>query len=125
VRPGGILALAAVATAALAAAAACSDRIDHAFGGYAYDPAKDCLYTSGAVDVIAGPDPGMCPGVHCWVSPASLVYVTDEACDAPPDYQDETSADAGPCVNALADYYGDGGPSLCPASPDGAPGATN
>ena len=87
--------------------------------------------------MVAGPDPGMCPRVRCWVSPGDLVYITDEACDAPPDYQDETTADAGPCVNALADYYnaadagdggdaGDAGPKLCSAPPDGsAAGATN
>jgi hypothetical protein len=131
VRRRGLLALGAAATAALAVAAACSDRIDHVFGGYAYNSAGNCLYTSGAVDVIAGPDPGTCPMVRCWVSPSGLVYVTDQACDAPPDYQDDTSADAGPCVNALADYYGDAGdagdagPGLCPAPPDGGAAGAN
>ncbi len=89
---------------ALVAAHACSNNVDHVFGGYAYDPVNDCLYTSGAVDVVAGPDPGPCSMLRCWMSPGGLVYVTDEACDAPPDYQDETKDGSGPCVKALAAY---------------------
>ena len=117
-------ALLATAFAGALVAAACTDNIDHVFGGYAYDPVNNCLYTSGAVDVIAGADPGQCPELRCWLSPGGLVYVTDEACDAPIDYVDETQADSGPCVKALADYNVDGGHDLCAAPPDGsAPGA--
>jgi hypothetical protein len=101
----------------LVAAAACSARLDHVFGAYAYDPVQDCLQGAAVVDVIAGPDPGMCPQVRCWQAPDGSIYVTSEACDAPLDYQDHTEDTSGPCVKALAAYAGSGN-GLC-AVPDG------
>ena len=117
-RPRALLALGAAATAALAVAAACSDRIDHVFGGYAYDSAGNCLYASGAVDVVAGADPGNCPMLKCWEAPCGTVYVTDQQCDAPPSYQDLTHSTSGPCVKALA-AYARTGHGMCAALPDG------
>jgi hypothetical protein len=101
----------------LVTAAACSARVDHVFGAYAYDPAQDCLQAPAAVDVIAGADPGMCPQVRCWQAPDGTVYVTSEACDAPLDYQDHTKDTSGPCVKALAAYASSGN-GLCPGAAD-------
>jgi hypothetical protein len=98
----------------------CDQRVVHVFGGYAYDPTQDCLYPPGVVDVIDGPEAGSCPGARCWVAPDGEVYVTDRACDAPPDYQDHTADTSGICVQALA-AYGRKGHSRCPAPPDGGP----
>jgi hypothetical protein len=96
----------------------CQGRVAHVFGGYAYNAeAVDggCLEVSGAIDVIDGPpQPDPCNVVHCWVSPAGDVYVTDTACDAPADYTDHTHDPSGPCVKALAAYDPDGGVK-CPA----------
>ena len=119
--PLSFLALPAAALAALLVTAACSGRVDHLFGGYGYDPANDCLYTSGAIDVIAGADPGLCPMLRCWVAPDGSTYVTDEACDAPIDYQDQTKSGSGPCVKALA-AYARTGHALCAVPPDGGAG---
>jgi hypothetical protein len=112
----------AAALAALVAAAGCQGRLAHPFGGYAYDPVQDCLYASGVIDVVAGADPGMCPMLRCWQAPDGSIYVTDEACDAPPDYQDLTHATSGPCVKALA-AYASPGHGLCPM-PDGGAGGS-
>jgi hypothetical protein len=97
---------ATVALGALAALAhaSCQGYLTHPFGGYAFDSIDDCLATSGVIDVVAGADPGQCAMLRCWVAPCGGAYVTDEACDAPPDYQDETHATSGPCVKALAAY---------------------
>jgi hypothetical protein len=102
---------------ASALASGCQRFVEHPFGGYAYDPVNDCLETSGVIDVVAGPDPGQCPMLRCWQSPCGTIYVTDEACDAPPDYQDLTHATAGLCVKALA-AYGRMGHGMCPADLD-------
>jgi hypothetical protein len=98
------LATAALAVVGVVAHASCQGYLAHTFGGYAYDSIDDCLTASGVIDVIAGADPGECPMLRCWVAPCGGVYVTDEQCDAPPDYQDETNATSGPCVKALALY---------------------
>ncbi len=109
--------------AAALSAVRCQGRLDHVFGGYEYYAAQDCLYASGAIDVIAGADPGLCPMLRCWVAPDGEVYVTDEACDAPSDYLDETQATSGPCVKALA-AYARPAHDLCPTPPDGGGGGT-
>jgi hypothetical protein len=100
----------------------CQGRLAHVFGGYGYNATADCLYPTGAIDVIAGADPGTCPMLHCWLAPDGSIYVTDEACDAPPDYVDETQSTSGPCVKALAAYHGDGGPDQCADAGYGAGG---
>jgi hypothetical protein len=102
-----------VALAALAATTHCQGRLAHLFGGYAYNATLDCLEASGAVDVIAGADPGLCPMLRCWAAPDGTIYVTDEACDAPPDYVDHTQDGFPPCVKALA-LYDKLGHELCP-----------
>ncbi len=112
----GLVALGLVALGALSAGG-CSGRVAHAFGGYAYDTVNDCLSTSGAIDVIAGADPGTYPLVRCWQAPDGSTYVTDQACDAPPDYQDDTNAASGPCVKALA-AYARPGHGLCAGAAD-------
>jgi len=112
----------AAAALVVLCAAACQGRLDHVFGGYAYDATANCLYTSGAIDVVAGADPGMCPMLRCWQAPDGSIYVTDEACDAPPDYQDLTHSTSGPCVKALA-VYASLGHGLCPM-PDGGAGGS-
>jgi hypothetical protein len=100
------------------AAMGCQGYLAHAFGGYAYDAVNDCLESSAVVDVISGADPGQCPMLRCWLAPCGAVYVTDEACDAPPDYQDQTHAASGQCVKALA-AYGRAGHAMCAPPPDG------
>lgn len=100
------------------ALAACVGRVAHVFGGYAYDEAGDCLLTPGVVDVIDGPAGTPCKKVRCWVAPDGTVYVTDTACDAPPDYQDQTQASSGLCVKALEAYEAEGH-GRCPTAPDG------
>src|SRR5262249_60725685 len=57
----------------LLASAACDNRLDHPFGGYAYNQGQGCLFTSGAVDVIARGDPGMCPVLPRWQAPGRAV----------------------------------------------------
>ncbi len=111
-----------VAGAAIAAAAVdCVGRLDHVFGGYTYEASLDCLEASGAIDVVAGADPGTCPMLHCWAAPGGTIYVTDEACDAPPDYVDHTHDGFPACVKALA-LYAMPQHKLCPM-PDGGGGA--
>src|SRR5262249_25985337 len=80
----------AVALLALASAA-CSTTHVHLFGAYRYEMDRDCLESPAVVDVIDGPDPGMCAMLRCWISPGKEVYVTDTACDSPPDYAEHTS----------------------------------
>jgi hypothetical protein len=108
---------------ALLAESACESRPIHVFGGYAFDPTHDCLDPACAVDVVAGADPGPCPTIRCWLSSGGIAYVTTTACDAPPDYVDETHNPSSTlCVKALAEYT-DAGPTICPASDIGGGGA--
>ncbi len=109
----GLVTGAALCAATALAVFSCQGYLAHEFGGYAYDPTANCLETSGAIDVIAGADPGQCPQLKCWLSPCGTVYVTDEQCDAPPDYVDDTRATSGLCVKALA-LYAMPGHMLCP-----------
>jgi hypothetical protein len=106
------------------AANACETRPLHVFGGYAYDATHACLDPACAVDVVAGAPTAPCPTVRCWLSPEGIVYITSTACDAPPDYVDETNNPASTlCVKALAAYnQPDGGPTFCPASDIGGGG---
>ena len=101
--PRTVVLAAAVATAGVLAAA-CVGKLSHVFGGYAYDTQEGCLEPSGGVDVVAGADPGQCPMLKCWGAPDGSIYVTDEACDAPPDYIDHTKDGFPACVKALALY---------------------
>jgi hypothetical protein len=112
------LAVAVPFVGAAIAGSGCDGGLVHAFGGYAYDATNDCLETSGVVDVISGPDPGMCKQVRCWVSPDGFAYVTNTACDAPIGFVDQTEATTGVCVKALAAYMSEDH-GLCPAPPDG------
>lgn len=107
-----------VPAAVLLAWAGCEGRLDHVFGGYPYDATQDCLDAPAAIDVVAGADPGMCPRLRCWLAPDGSYYVTDQACDAPPDYQDQTDDASSPCVKALAAYHRTG-MGLCPGQADG------
>src|SRR5262245_27854530 len=101
----GFLAFAAVPASAFLSASACDDGRTHIFGAYRYEPTRDCLEGSAAVDVIDGPDPGACASVRCWTSPAGEIYVTSTACDAPPDYREHTQDPAQtPCERALAAF---------------------
>jgi hypothetical protein len=59
--------------------------------------------------------------LRCWQAPCGTIIVTDEACDAPPDYQDLTHAASGPCVKAILAYYRTGH-AMCPANPDASVG---
>ena len=104
------------------AASSCQARLAHIFGGYAYDEAANCLEAPGAVDVVAGADPGPCPMLRCWLAPNGSIIVTSTACDAPPDYVDETQNTSSPCVKALAAYAGPNH-TPCPAQLDGGGGA--
>jgi len=115
-----LLPAALLAAAAVAAAASCTGELSHIFGGYAYDSQQGCLEPSGGVDVVAGADPGQCPMLRCWAAPDGTIYVTDEACDAPPDYVDHTHDGFKPCVKALA-LYAEPQHALC-AVPEGGAG---
>lgn len=85
------------------ALAGCEDRLAHPFGGYTYDVLGDCLDDAGAVDVIDGPNPGVCAEDRCWYSPGGDIYVTTSACDAPTGYVEHTGDPKGsPCALALA-----------------------
>jgi hypothetical protein len=112
------LTIASLLLALFVALPACERNVFHVFGGYSYDADAGCLYKSGAIDVIDGPDPGKCKKVKCWIGPAGQVVVTDTACDAPLDYTDGTAEDAGACPAALEAYEGEDH-SRCPAPPDG------
>lgn len=108
---------------ALPALVACENRLAHPFGAYVYEadggPDGGCVTWPAVVDVVDGPAPAApCKVVRCWQGPDGSVYVTDAACDAPPDYQDKTEDTAGPCGKALAAYGADGGQVLCPPAPD-------
>lgn len=86
-------------------AIACGDADAHVFGAYRYDPVADCLESAAAVDVIAGPDPGVCDDLRCWKSSAGEIYVTSTACDAPIDYVEGTDdPPRTPCARALAAF---------------------
>ena len=101
-----------VAATALALAgftAGCEASEVHVFGAYRYDPELDCFEDSAAVDVIEGPSLGTCERLRCWISPGGDVYVTTEACDAPPGYEDGTHDPTGtPCSLALVAFSREG-----------------
>jgi hypothetical protein len=84
--------------------AACEATEVHIFAARRYEEANDCLEDTAGADVIAGPDPGACDRVRCWVSPGTEVYVTDLVCDAPPEYTEGTTDTTGPCVKAQEAY---------------------
>lgn len=87
------------------AVVACSDAKSHIFTAFPYDPDHDCLGSAVVVDVLQGSDPGPCNVVKCWVSPRAQAFVTDRACDAPPDFVDRTNdPPLGVCAKALAAY---------------------
>ena len=103
-RPRRLLAaiLALHTLAALLTLTACEDRPVHAFVAARYDPVRDCLEPSAAVDVLEGPDPGASCEARCWQSPSGEVYVTTAACAAPPDFADRSADPEGsPCFLAL------------------------
>ncbi len=77
---------------------ACDAGLVHPFAAFPYNVALNCLEDVGVVDVIDGPDPGVCSGARCWVTPGGNIFVSDQACDAPLDYMQSTS---GPCKLAL------------------------
>lgn len=96
------------------ALAGCEDHLAHAFGAYTYDVTGDCLDDAGAVDVVDGPDPGVCAEDRCWYSPRGDIYVTTSACNAPADYVEHTGDPEGsPCALAFA-ALARGEHGLCP-----------
>ncbi|MCC6555298.1 MAG: hypothetical protein IT372_20245 [Polyangiaceae bacterium] len=96
-------ALAALAGAAALALAACEDTQVHAFGAQRYNADQDCLEEAEIIDVLDGPNPGLCDTPRCWKAPSGEVYVTTTACDAPPDFVEGTAEPApSPCAAALA-----------------------
>ncbi|HVY44257.1 MAG TPA: hypothetical protein VHB21_00200 [Minicystis sp.] len=114
-RLSGVLAVGLLGAAAFAA---CSNREVHAFSAWAYDADRDCLERPSIVDVLDGPDTGPCSQLRCWVSAGGDVYVTDTACDAPPDFKNETSDETGLCPEALK-VYGRDMHGECPMSGTG------
>jgi hypothetical protein len=109
----------------LGVVAGCTDKPVHVFDAYAFTPGAtpktDCLQSPAEVDVLSGPDPGSCPVLRCWTTPQGAVYITDESCDSPPDFTDDTDAPAGsPCAEALL-VYAEPGHGLCPAEPTSVP----
>jgi hypothetical protein len=108
------LACLAFALGPLAAASCAPLPQDHVWGAYAYDSTDDCLAVNGEVDVLPGPDPGTCSTVRCWQSHDGNAFVTDTACDAPPDFTDHSSDPQGSlCARALAAYQR-AGHAACP-----------
>jgi hypothetical protein len=105
---------------------ACTTRVAHVFGAYRFeegmDPAEDCLEAAAAVDVVDGPDPGICNGVRCWIAPGGNVFVTTTACDAPPDYRDHTSDPAGTACGRAIAVFQRIGTGNCPAQDAGPTG---
>ena len=100
----------------------CKRRVAHLFGAYIYDadggPDGGCLYSPTVLDVLDGPEPEKpCTNVICWLGPDGTAYITDRACDGPPDFTDHTQDTSGPCVKALEAYGADGGKVSCPAPP--------
>lgn len=82
---------------------ACEKPSSHFFSGYPYDPVKDCIGSAAVIDILDGPDK-TCTEVRCWVSPEGSIWITDQACEGPPDFQDHTST-GGPCEPALDAYF--------------------
>jgi hypothetical protein len=54
------------------------------------------------------------------MAPDGTAYVTDRACDGPPDFRDGTADTSGACAAALAAYGADGGQVRCPVVPEDA-----
>lgn len=108
---------------ALPALPACQGRAAHFLVAYVYEPANECLDAPAVVDVVNGPPPpAPCPILRCWLAPSGIALVTDQACDVPPDYQDQTRTGTGACVKALA-AYGKSGHQRCPAPAEAGPEA--
>jgi hypothetical protein len=103
---------------------ACGDNQVYPFYAWEYDATRDCLVTASAVDVIAGPYPGQCIQLRCWYAPNGDYYVTDTACVAPADYEDETDDATGVCSEALK-VYGRDGHDVCPALDGGGFGGSS
>jgi hypothetical protein len=119
VRPRLALAFAAL-TGALALGLACTDRLAHGWAAWQYDIQHDCLLTPAVVDVLSGPEKGTCQQVRCWESPGHEIYITNTACDAPPDYTNETNEKSGACHAAL-EIFGRASHGQC-VVPDGGAG---
>ena len=110
------------AVLALAILASCSNREVHVFSAWQFDIDRDCLEPPAVVDVLDGPDNGPCKQIRCWESADHKTYVTDTACDAPPDFKDETKDPTSPCVEALK-VYGRDQHGVCPTGAGGGGGA--
>jgi hypothetical protein len=102
---------------ASAASGACGSGQVHVFGAFPYDAANDCLEPAQTLDVIDGPDPGMCPVVRCWLDPTGAAFVTDEACDAPINLAESVSGNCAPALEAFKKRV------MCPIGDAGADGS--
>ena len=107
----------AFCVALVALAASCSASGVHVFGAYHYDAGRDCLEALAAVDVIDGPDPGVCSATRCWLDATGEVFVTTTACDAPRDFVDHTTDPMSSCVAALV-ALARTNHGLCPTTAD-------
>jgi hypothetical protein len=119
---------------------ACDDGSYYLFNGNEYEPTRDCLDPSAALDVFAGSDPGASCTVECIVQQISAtdnsghmidggvaVFVSDE-CGPPPPGTDVSGTNP-QCVSALAAWYRtdiclDGGGSTDPIPDAGPPDAS-
>jgi hypothetical protein len=98
----------------------CNEQGVHLFIAARWVPEAMCLTQQRVVDVVDGNDPGFCPEVRCFTSPAAETYVSTQMCDAPADYVEVTDPEPGsPCALALAALEAD----LPPCSPEVEAGA--
>lgn len=120
--------LASAAAAALAALIACG-KGTHAYTARPYDPARNCLAQTTAVDAVDGTDPGLNCARKCALSPKpddggpSVAYISTACPPYPPGF--DMSGLVGACPAAIAaadreDYCLDDGGSTHPAPPDAA-----
>ena len=99
-----------LALGAVAGFLACGGTASHVFQGHLYEPARDCIDPLTAIDVLAGPDPGLGCDPVCLVGTSTLLgdggakstYVTNMCPPYPPNFdQPEESAACAPAIAAL------------------------
>lgn len=97
--------VAALAFVGFAAALACGSGRSHVYAGRLYREARDCVDTTTSIDVVDGPEPGVCAPT-CLLGPAATasaprpVYVSTMCAPYPPLF--DSSQTAAVCAAALA-----------------------
>lgn len=112
-RIDGTLARTALVLAIAFAQGACGDPLEtYPLLGQRYDVAGDCLNEQEVIDVIEGVTDPECETILCLRSQETGDFFVVEACETPPLYDDQTTADDGPCAMALI-RFGQGDAGLC------------